>query len=60
MSTHTRRVLVLAASLAFAAQPTRYKSFPGQELFVPATAFPTFNEYMLSGRIFVTGPMPAP
>jgi hypothetical protein len=35
-------------------------SFAGQQLFVPITAFPVFNGYMLSGRIFVSAPVPAP
>ena len=39
--------------------PTRYTSFPGQQLFVPITAFPAFNGYMLNGRIIVSPPMPA-
>jgi hypothetical protein len=33
--------------------------FPGQQLFVPVTAFPTFNAYLATGRIIVqpyTGP----
>ncbi len=39
--------------------PGSKPAFPGQELFVPVTAFPAFNSYLATGRIIVqpyTGP----
>jgi RHS repeat-associated protein len=35
--------------------PTSTMAFPGQQLFVPVTAFPAFNGYLLSGRIILMG-----
>jgi hypothetical protein len=35
--------------------PTNSTSFPGYQLFVPATAFPAFNSFLQSGGIRLTG-----
>ena len=35
--------------------PTSTMAFPGQQLYVPVTAFPTFNGYLVSGRIILMG-----
>ena len=32
---------------------TQGRALPGNELYVPVTAFPTFNSYLLSGRIIL-------
>ena len=35
--------------------PTSTMAFPGQQLYVPITAFPAFNGYLLNGRIILMG-----